>query len=409
MIAGPFSDLPQAVLKPFAVKESVLRVAAIYGANASGKTNVLKALEFMKGAVEDSHRTWRPGGPIPREAFRLDKNSQKTSSEFTADFIISGIRYQYGFSVDDTTVQKEWLNAYPNGRKQAWLSREAGKPIEFSSKLSGENRAIEALTRSNSLYLSAAAQNNHEILTPIYLWFLNALAVRASAKNHDRHLTAAACEDESDRKRIADLLKIADLGIVDVSLKISEENAKFIKGVSDSAKFDGDTAKLVVKTLEAAFKKIELSHSADQNSMPFSPAQESDGTLAYLSMLGPLLATLKAGGVLCIDELDASLHPLLAMQIIKLFNDPEFNAGGAQLIFNTHDSNLLSSKLLRRDQIWFTEKQQDGSSHLYPLTDFKPRLGENIENGYLQGRYGAIPFLNSESFVAALESGDGKG
>jgi AAA15 family ATPase/GTPase len=409
MISGPFSDLPRAVFKPPGMKEGVLPVAAIYGANASGKTNVLKALEFMKGAVENSHRAWQPDGRIPREPFLLDETARKVPSVCSVDVVITGVRYQYGFSVDDKTVHKEWLDAYPNGRKQAWFSREAGKPIVFSSKLSGENKAIEALTRPNSLYLSAAAQNNHEILTPIYLWFLNALAVRASGKTQDQRLTTAACYDESDRKRIAQFLKIADLGIVDIGLNLSEKNARIVRDFSDAVKLEGGKAKEFVKRAEVMFKEVELLHSAGEKSIPFSLSQESDGTVAYLSMLGPLLAALKMGRVFCIDELDASLHPLLAMQIINLFNNPELNESGAQLIFNTHDSNLLSSKLLRRDQIWFTEKQPDGSGHLYPLTDFKPRLGENIENGYLQGRYGAIPFLNSESFVAALESGDGKG
>jgi AAA15 family ATPase/GTPase len=386
MIAGPFSDLPHAVLKRPATKEGVLPVAAIYGANASGKTNVLKALEFMKSAVENSHRGWRPEGPIPREAFRLEEKSRKAPSMFAADTVVSGIRYQYGFSIDDKTVQKEWLNAYPNGRKQAWYSRQAGRPIEFSSKLSGENRTIEALTRPNSLSLSAAAQNNHEMLTPIYRWFVDAFTFITSDKSTCRQVTVALGENEAERKKIAHLLQMADLGIADLQVKRADISLKQL-GIESS---------------------IELLHKAKKEPIAFSLSQESEGTAAYLSMLGPLLATLKMGGVLCVDELDASLHPLLAMQIINLFNDPALNSNGAQLIFNTHDSNLLSLKILRRDQIWFTEKQPDGSSQLYPLTDFKPRLGENIESGYLQGRYGAIPFLNSESLAVALDSGNGK-
>ncbi len=150
--------------------------------------------------------------------------------------------------------------------------------------------------------------------------------------------------------------------------------------------------------------ELELIHKGGAKPLPFSGRQESDGTIAYFSILGPMVNALKTGGVLCIDELDASLHPLLALEIIRCFSDPDVNSSGAQLIFNTHDSNLLSSKLLRRDQVWFTEKQKDGASQLYPLTDFKPRIGENLETGYLQGRYGAIPFVNSESFLSVLQA-----
>jgi AAA15 family ATPase/GTPase len=125
------------------------------------------------------------------------------------------------------------------------------------------------------------------------------------------------------------------------------------------------------------------------------------GTIAFLCLLEPVFPALAKGGVVCVDELDDSLHPLLAMELIRQFNDVKSNPAGAQLIFNTHDTNLLSAGVLRRDQIWFTEKQPDGASQLYPLSDFKPRMHENIENGYLQGRYGAIPFLNPGSFLTS--------
>jgi uncharacterized protein len=403
MIAGPFSDHPQIILKPSAVKEGVLPVTAIYGANASGKTNVLKALKFMKAAVEKSHREWRPEGPIPLQVFRLDEDSRNIPSRFTADIIISGIRYQYGFAVNRRAIQEEWLNAYPSGRKQAWFSRSVGKPIEFSTKMSGENKAIETLTRSNSLYLSAAAQNNHEMLTPIYRWFVDAFSFVNSERSPYRQLTVALCDDEDDKKRIAQLLRVADLGIA--GLRVKKEDVPEKTRMAMRAFVAALELEKAGQFLDVPHRSdIELLHSAGKRPVAFPLSQESDGTVAYLSMLGPMLDTLKKGGVLCIDELDASLHPLLAMQIITLFNDPELNTKGAQLIFNTHDINLLNTKLLRRDQIWFTEKQSDGSSQLYPLTDFKPKLGENIESGYLQGRYGAIPFLNPDSFVAALAS-----
>jgi len=148
--------------------------------------------------------------------------------------------------------------------------------------------------------------------------------------------------------------------------------------------------------------RILLTHRLGTEAAEFEPELESEGTIAYLALLGPVVHALRIGGVVCVDELDASLHPLLAIRIIELFNDPARNPRGAQLIFNTHDTNLLNGRVLRRDEIWFTEKQRDGNSTLYPLTDFKPRRHENLENGYLQGRYGAIPFINASSFVNAF-------
>jgi hypothetical protein len=135
---------------------------------------------------------------------------------------------------------------------------------------------------------------------------------------------------------------------------------------------------------------------------------ESAGTAAYLALLGPLVEALRWGGVICVDELDSSLHPLIAIEIMRFFEDPVQNPKRGQLIFNTHDTNLLNTGILRRDQIWFTEKDAKGESHLYPLTDFKPRREENIESGYLQGRYGAIPFIRSDEFVMSLADGDGE-
>jgi AAA15 family ATPase/GTPase len=142
--------------------------------------------------------------------------------------------------------------------------------------------------------------------------------------------------------------------------------------------------------------------------MTFDLMYESAGTLAYLALLGPLVEALKYGGVICVDELDSSLHPLIAIEIMRLFENRAQNPKGGQLIFNTHDTNLLNTGVLRRDQIWFTEKDSKGESHLYPLTDFKPRREENLESGYLQGRYGAIPFIHSDEFVTSLADGDGE-
>jgi hypothetical protein len=385
MVAGPFKDHAESVFHPSGVVEGVLPVAAIYGANASGKTNVLFALRFMRDAVKNSHARWEPDQPIPLEPFAGESGQPAT---FAADFLLSGVRYQYGFSMSPAAVLEEWMFAYPSGKKQTWFAREKDKPISFSAKMLGDNRTIEGLTRPNSLFLSAAAQNNHEALSPVFGWFSRSLSFVLGGRSRISQRTISVCEDTESRNRAAQLLSLADLGIESLHVVDWVRVARSLRKEQPA---------------EGEGKEVLFFHQIGNSVQPFHASQESKGTVAFLSLLAPVLAAIDTGGLVCIDELDHSLHPLLAIEVIRLFSDPKRNPKGAQLIFNTHDTNLLSADLLRRDQIWFTEKGRDGASQLYPLTDFKPRREENLETGYLQGRYGAIPFLNPDSFLGHEE------
>ncbi len=407
MIAGPLKDRADTLVHDEAIPESVLPTAAIYGANASGKTNVLLALQFMAAAVRFSHTRWQPDEKIPREPFASEQD-RELPSEFMADVLIGGVRYQYGFSVTDTAVLEEWLHAYPKGKRQAWFARQVGKPMSFSEKMPGENRTIEGLMRPNSLFLSTAAQNNHSALSPIYGWFSKSLSFVLGGRAEWKQRSAELCADPRYRDSVVKMVAFADLGILDLRFigKAPPEGTKHIASAVERA------TRGTLSAVEAAIsselrialpgpnenrKEVRLLHRLEDKVVPFEPNQESDGTIAYLTLLGPMISAIQDGGVVCVDELDASLHPLLAIHLIQLFGDRSLNPKGAQLVFNTHDTNLLSSGVLRRDQIWFAEKKQGGSSQIYPLTDFKPRKEENLENGYLQGRYGAIPFLNPQS------------
>jgi AAA15 family ATPase/GTPase len=399
LIAGPFTDLPEVVRHPAGIKEGVLPGAAIYGANASGKTNVIKAISFMASAVSLSHRGWSPDGPIPREPFITNEESKLEPSEFEADFLLAGVRHQYGFRIDSQFVLEEWLYVYPKGKKQTWFHRARGTAIVFSNKMPGENRTIENLTRQNSLFLSAAAQNAHEALLPIFTWLSGMLFVIGNRTAYRQH-TAGLCSKLDYMNEIARLVSNADLGIA----KMSVEDAEYPEKTKELIEAVANILKLPKEAAAETHQVIRLLHRLGNTTVPFNLDQESDGTLAYLALLGPAVEALKKGAPLLIDELDASLHPLLAIQLIRLFNTPSSNPKGAQLIFNTHDTNLLSSGVLRRDQIWFTEKGNDATSHLYPLSDFKPRRQENLQNGYLQGRYGAIPFINPDAFLTRFEA-----
>ena len=397
MIAGSVSDHPEIVRHPPGIEEGVLPAAAIYGANASGKTNLLRAMQFVQTAVRDSQARWQPGQPIALEPFA---GKSDVPSSFSVDFLLDSVRYQYGFTALPQAILKEWLYAYPSGKKQTWFLRERNKPISFSQKLQGENRTIERLTRPNSLFLSAGAQNNHKMLSRIYKWFSQWWLLPEDEQVAIGQ-TARVLHGRSDLQRgLGRMLSLADLGITDMDVQTSAVPAPAKEALEKLAELL--KAPEITSRVEEEMREVRFFHRIGDAPVAFRVDQESKGTVAFFCLLLPVLVALTTGAVVWADELDRSLHPLLALDIIRMFTVPGNNRSSAQLIFNTHDTNLLSAGVLRRDQIWFTEKLRDGASRLYPLTDFKPRKEENLENGYLQGRYGAIPFLNGDRFLAAI-------
>lgn len=375
----------------------ILPVAAIYGANASGKSNILAALAFLVRSIQNSYTKWKADGPIRVQPFLLDEGKKLEPSAFELDFMLQGTRYSYGCAINVQEILEEWLYAFPNGRKQLWFERE-GTAISFGKKLSGENHRIQSMTRKNSLFLSAAAQHNHEMLLPIFAWLTSSFQFCGTGRTvFDPDLGSKFNNDPGFKAVATRWLSAADLGIVGVDveeIKIPAEIERALTGLVEViVKQVGPEAPDIKLPDKRA---ISLRHKAkDASSVPISMTDESAGTVAFLSLLSPVLSTISNGGVLCVDDLDSSLHPLLALEIVRIFVDPKRNHRHAQLIFNTHNTNLLDSSLLRRDEIWLTEKDQEGASHLYSLSEFKPRKRENLKRGYLQGRFGAIPFVQS--------------
>ncbi|HSU14764.1 ATP-binding protein [Longimicrobium sp.] len=390
LVASTMSELPEAVARPSAFDFGVLRSAALYGPNASGKSTLCSALQFMKSAVTDSHKSWDPGGGISRDPFALDTTSVGEPSSFIVDVSLDNIRYEYGFVVDSSRVLEEWLYAYPKGRRQEWFTRTYDLPDEFafSRLLSGENRTIAALTRPNSLFLSAAAQNNHQMLSPLHEWFSKQLRVIEAGTFDNLTLEVSErCLDPDYRAKVFDILKSADLGITEIEvLEDDQEGAARARMLDKMMAVFGSSELASVKLVHRTNGRIPVA-------LPFKG--ESAGTRTLFALAGAMVEVMTSGGTLVVDELDRSLHPHLALKIVRMFNDPETNPNGAQLIFNTHDTNLLDTELLRRDQIWFTEKGDDGATRLFPLTDFRARKHENLERGYLQGRFGAVPSVRT--------------
>ena len=374
-----------------------LTAIAIYGANASGKSNLLAAFAFMKHAVSLSHRLWDPEEGIPRDPFAWGASPP---SLYEVSFKQDGVRYLYGFVADDQRFLEEWLFAWPRGRRQTWFTRD-GDEFSFGDHLKGENRIVQQVTRPNALFLSAAVQNRHEQLAPVYHWFRRVTAINVPSHRGSRRIggpprdywlrslvmdRAGAREiglfdeDEDVDARIdmlRQLVRIADVGITDLKVVQSNEEDDSLRPRRRS--------------------RIFLKHEHPDCDAWLPLEEESHGTRTLLGLAHPILRTLQRGGVLVVDELEASLHPLLAAYIVKQFSDPAMNPAGGQLLFTTHDTNLLGTTLgspaLSRDQVWLTEKNREGATCVYPLSDYKPRKAENLERGYLQGRYGAIPFL----------------
>ncbi len=379
----------------------LLCAAAIYGGNASGKTNVINAFSLMRSTILNSHSRWKGREGIADRSFYFDTVSRKKPTRFELDLLLDGVRYVYGFSMDRRIVLEETLYAYPRGKRQLWLERNAksASQFKFGKKLGGENRTIEKLTRPNSLFLSAAAQNNHPQLSPIYEWFLNQITIYSDTTRTQLDTISSIENKELSANEILRFMQLADLGVSGIQLSdidedVSENMKKLKAGVLDL--FKSHVREEIAEEFSSMIpsKKINLLHSGySGRKISLDFGLESHGTQTLFSLIGPLLKTAKSGGVIVIDELENGMHPLLARQLVRIFNSSKSNSKNAQLIFTTHSTNLLREGLLRRDQVWLTEKDKKGATRLYPLSDFKPRKTENIENGYLQGRYGAVPYL----------------
>lgn len=372
----------------------LLHSAAIYGPNAAGKSNLIRALQTMALLVKESAGL-RPGDELPVTPFRLDATAEHEPSEFEVVFIADGVRYQYGFAVTRERVLEEWLLAYPKGRPQRWFGRIWDADAkhydwEMGQALTGQKQLWRDSTRANALYLSTAVQLNSEQLQPLFEWFSRTLRTTKLGGWSEAY-TATLCQDMEKRAKVLDFLRAADLDIQDVQVEkqrfdVNNLPAEIPESLKQQlAKDLGDKDMLRIKTVH---------QDSDGRTVTFPFAEESDGTQKLFAFAGPWLDSLEHGRVLFIDELHDNLHPNLVRFLVELFHDPKTNPHNAQLVFTTHETSILSQEVFRRDQIWFCEKSQEQATILVPLTDFSPRTGrENLELSYLAGRYGALPYI----------------
>ena len=374
----------------------LLKSAVVYGANASGKSNLIKALQYMRGVVLESAAVIQPGQTYSVQPFRLDVGSASQPTELEVTFILNGVRYQYGFAMTSQRIVSEQLLVYKAFKPQRWFERrfdaESGKDVyEFGPSLKGAKSLWEGATRSNALFLSMAVQLNSDALRPVFDWFANRLVIFNEQSPLSPQFSVQMLKHEAKRKAICDFLRAADISIAEIDVATKQ-------AMVHNFHFDLATGKREEESSEQAIDEVKFHHVTEQGEAVFDLMDESSGTRNLLFLTGPILDILNKGLTLVVDELDTSLHTLLVQALVRLFHQVEVNTGGAQLIFTTHDTSLLDAYgLFRRDQIWFVEKGPDQSSSLYPLLDFSPRKNEAFERGYLQGRYGALPFLRNQS------------
>lgn len=379
------------VFEPEYPRERLLKAAAVYGYNSAGKSNLLKAMEFMKKFVLNSAKDYQSNESIDTEIFKLSTQTLKRPSCFEIEFIHDRKRLRYGFNATKERVTKEYLYEQRGGKSHMYFERLFDKyMIDKNLK---EASGLELKTRSNALFLSAMAQWNVPLAMRILSWFqamvfLNDITFRTYF-NHTISLLA----DENKKRQLLKMFKAANLGFenVEVSKQIKIEDDVLnslpdeVKKVLESRSLDKPQVltshrKYNEKGEHAGFVHLNLS------------SEESLGTQKYFAVAGYILEALLQGGIILIDELDARFHSHLASSIVQFFNSVKDNPMNAQLIFSTHNTNLLSEGLLRRDQVYFVEKDDFGSSKLFTIMDKGRRNDASFEKEYLAGDYGAVPY-----------------
>ena len=378
-------------------KLRLLKSAAVFGANASGKSNLIKAIDFMRQFVLFSATTMNVGDEIPIAPFQLNSASRSKASFLEMTFVAEGVRYQYGFTATKKRVQDEWLIAYPKGRAQHLLERRLDLKTQqttwaFRGKLQKEATLLKDRTRDNGLVLSRGAELNISPLVTALLWFRHKTSVLDLSTSPASLIDQTAIRLKSDagfRERVLRLIRHADLGISD--LEVSERQPEFFSLVFPASTVGGGVHVAEGPAVHA-IRSVHRAPGTDVVRFDFLDA-ESNGTQRFFALVAPWLDALDQGGLLLIDELDCSMHPILTRKLLELFQARDTNRNGAQLVFSTQDSTLMDPELFRRDQLWIVEKDRTGASRLSSLYDFeeKPRNNEALQRRYLAGRYGGVP------------------
>ncbi|MCG3692717.1 AAA family ATPase [Aliarcobacter butzleri] len=390
-------------------KYNLLNSAVIYGANASGKSNLLRAMAFMGRIVLNKTKVIQSTDTLPHDPFRLNSSTQDASSIFEIVFFIDEIKYRYGFELDNTTVYSEWLYADEKGKEAKLFYRDADDEEYVNSQKFKEgypffdNSKSKIKISSNQLFIWKCDREDDGIISKSILKWFNRFNL-IDGLDHGGYIsyTMKKMEDLNFKNEMIKLVKTADIGIEDITIEEEDVPLDMIEKLSLPASIKEEILKdggLKSVSINTYHKKFDKDNNEIGNEIFELDDEESVGTRKFFKMSAPILNTLQEGKILIIDELDASLHPMLTKHLIKLFNDKNINTKNAQLIFATHDTNLLKPQIFKRDQIWFTEKDKYGSTTLYSILEIKGvRANDDFEKQYIQGKYGAVPYLGKFEF-----------
>lgn len=392
----------------FGVKNfNLLRGAGIFGPNASGKSNILKAMQFMKSMVLNTKKVIQSTDKLPYEPFKLNSETETASSSFEIVFFTNDVKYRYGFEADESNVYSEWLFAAESSKESKLFYRDIDHNIYYNNdKKFKEGKGLKAL--KNHLFLWKCDQEGGVISRSIFKWFKNLNIIDGHQLQGYIRLALEQMEKPDFAKELNSLVtSVADLGIE--SIKLEEEPVDLNSGfLPAKLKKLGDVSltsisRIILRTLHPKFNENNERVGVTNFELHDN---ESLGTEKFFFLSAPILDTLRKGKILFIDELGASLHPSLTKELVKLFLNPKLNKRNAQLLFVTHDLNLLTPAFLNRDQIWFTEKDEYGSTKCFSLADIKNvRKKENWLKNYLFGNYGGIPYFDFSKFYGELING----
>lgn len=383
-------------------KYQLLNTAVLYGPNASGKSNILAALKYMKYIVLNRTKVMQSTDTLPYDPFRLSTETELSSSSFEIIFFVDNIKYRYGFELDETTIFSEWLFADENGRESKLFYRDIDED-DYVNKdtfkegfvfFDKESKKIKI--SKNRLFLWKCDEDEGFVSQLILHWFNNFNSLDGMRNSKYLKYTMNKLNNDDFKDEITSLVKTADMGIESIESDEEEYPEKILAIFSEKTREKQSSTRTFIKTHH---KKFDEDKNELKNVVFELNKEESQGTQKFFAMSAPILDTLKKGTLLIIDELDASLHPMLTKHLVKLFHNKNINKYNAQLIFATHDINLLKKSLFRRDQIWFADKNEYGATQLYSLAQYNNvRKDEDFGKLYLQGKYGAVPYLEDFDF-----------
>jgi len=416
--AKSFKEHQETHLIPVDKNLSLLKTAVIYGNNASGKSNLLKAMGFMKATVLNSFRdalVENEDRKFPLEKFLLNTKSEAESSFFEVIFIHNNTKYRYGFEIDYDKVVAEWL--YHTTSKEVYLFKRDLQNIEVNKSAFKEGLGKENDVKSNVLFLSLLATLGKDTSSAVVDWFKNLNLVNGiHDRGHKRYTIDKLKSDKSFFNWVLYFIKYLEISNLatteedynDIDLDTLREKEKDEEIINLFTSIQKIQSKQPKRDQLITYHRKYDEHNNFIESVPFNfDNQESEGTKKLLYFLGPWYDTLKNGKMLVIDELDSRLHSNLTLKLVDFFH--KFNLRNAQLIFAVHDTSILNKDTFRRDQIWFVEKNQFGASELLSLADYKTDKVRNksaFNKNYIQGKYGAVPYFEIDDKLNKLLYGE---